>query len=85
MATNDRRDDELETTQRDTDARLDRVPGKGYDSGDGYGGAGNEGEYHASREPAPEPNDEQGSAFDASEGGFDADTPLGGTRRDERR
>ena len=73
------------------------IPGPGSDPGSGYGGAGNDNLFEAGKNdprrratgiPGDEDesgNDDSGSALDAGEGGFDADSPLGGERREPGR
>ena len=89
MAKDERREN-ASSEGGDTRARLDRIQGKGFDSGAGYGGAGNDSEFRASRRQEPAaPNEsgvgDGGSAFDGQEGEFDRDSPLGGERREPGR
>jgi hypothetical protein len=82
MADEDRTDEGLR--------RGDRIPGKGFDAGAGYGGAGNDSAYRGASNyrrdrDAAAAGDLDTSAFDGREGEFDRDTPLGGERREPGR
>ena len=89
----DERNDELTDRQRAAGRRGEVIPGKGFDGGGGYGGAGNDNAYdrdqnYGAGESAGAELDalrDEGSAFDAGEGGFDRDSPLGGERREPGR
>ena len=71
--------------------RGDRIPGKGFDPGAGYGGAGNDSAYRGASsvrrddEGAARDEDLDTSAFDAREGEVDRDSPLGAERREPGR
>jgi len=91
-----RNDDDQTDRQRQAARRGEIIPGKGFDAGTGYGGAGNDNAYESEHNygagddagSAQRDSDEsrrQGSAFDAKEGDFDADSPLGGERREPGR
>ena len=91
-----RNDDDQTERERQSGRRGEIIPGKGFDAGTGYGGAGNDSAYDGehnygagdeagSSQRGADESRERGSAFDAGEGGFDGDSPLGGTRREPGR
>ena len=90
------RNDDDNDRDRESGRGGEVIPGKGFDAGTGYGGAGNDnaydreqsygaGESAGTAERGSDDTRDQGSAFDAGEGGFDADSPLGGERREPGR
>ena len=89
-------EDDQTDRQRQAGRRGEIIPGQGFDPGTGYGGAGNDSAYDGehnygagddagSSRPGGDESRDRGSAFDAREGDFDADSPLGGERREPGR